>query len=599
MALDPNYQFVHCTSLDFGKDGYAMIINEKNVDTGESRLKIIKNPIRPFWITRPNARTHKEKKEFAKVSELEMFQCPQNQLKEELAKKLGIYKGPNAWYDMRKMCDNPYVYGADIDPEVIYRIGYMKKCRPVKDYNVGFLDIETSVFGDEQVNVMTYIDQHFCIHTGVLKLFLKEKGMKDILEYKDSVWFNVMAGLNDEAKKAVANLTLNVDVLTDEFKEEHRKWMKDKVPLKDLNPAFIQLINENLAKLFTFDIRIFDKELDLLVWSMRNIHDTKPDFVGIWNMDYDIPYLIKRFQIHGINPATAFSHPEVPPKFRMLRYKQDKGKDGQHFTEKWHWLYCPGYTKYIDSMCLYSRIRKVDGKENSYKLDFIANKEIGIGKMPVTTHEDMQENHFVEYVIYNMVDAAVMSLMEIINHDMTSMVGLSYISPLPEFAHQTKQLTNNFYEYCREKGLVPAAVGGSQRKPTDAQIFNVGGAVLDPTNIRDASLPVMMENDDMTQLYCMVCDIDVSSMYPSTMIAFNVAKQTKLATVLGIEGFEVLFDKPETAKDRKVIFDPVNEFYTHISAVSENAIFLGEKYFNLVSYEEALRLYKEYKDGQH
>lgn len=88
-------------------------------------------------------------------------------------------------------------------------------------------------------------------------------------------------------------------------------------------------------------------------------------------------------------------------------------------------------------------------------------------------------------------------------------------------------------------------------------------------------------------------------MYPSTMIAFNVAKQTKLATVLGIEGFEVIFDKPETAKDRKVVFDPVNEFYSHISAVSENAVMLGEKYFNLVSYEEALRLYKEYKDGQH
>ena len=526
MALDPNYQFVHCTSMNLDKDNYVMIINEKNVDTGESRLRIIRNPIRPFWITRPNARTHKEKKEFAKNSELEMFQCPHNKLGEELAKQLGTYKGPNLFYKVREMCDNPYVYGADIDPEVIYRIGYMKKCRPIKEYDVGFLDIETSVFGDEQVNVMTYIDQHFCIHTAVLKMFLKDKGMDDILKYKDSVWFNVMAGLNDEAKKAVANLTLKVDDLSEELKGEYSKWTKDKIPLKELNPVFVQLINENLAKLFTFDIQIFEKELDLLIWSMRNIHATKPDFVGIWNMDYDIPYLISRFQRYGVSPATAFSHPDVPAKFRKLDYKRDKGKDGQHFTEKWHWLFCPGYTKYIDSMCLYSRIRKVDGKENSYKLDFIANKEIGIGKMPVTTHEDMQENHFVEYVIYNMVDAAVMSLMEIINHDMTSMVGLSYISPLHEFAHQTKQLTNNFYEYCREKGLVPAAVGGSQRKETDDLIFNVGGAVLDPTNIRNASLPVMLENDDMTQLYCMVCDIDVSSATSSgSYIRNSVVKQ--------------------------------------------------------------------------
>ncbi len=87
-------------------------------------------------------------------------------------------------------------------------------------------------------------------------------------------------------------------------------------------------------------------------------------------------------------------------------------------------------------------------------------------------------------------------------------------------------------------------------------------------------------------------------MYPSTMIAFNVAKQTKLATVLGIEGFQVLFDKPETAKDRKVTFDPVNEFFTHCSATSENCVMLASKYFNLVSYEEALQLYKEYKNGQ-
>ena len=59
--------------------------------------------------------------------------------------------------------------------------------------------------------------------------------------------------------------------------------------------------------------------------------------------------------------------------------------------------------------------------------------------------------------------------------------------------------------------MVPASVGSSQRKPTDDLLYNVGGAVLEPTNIRDASLPVLEENDDLTQLYTLVCDIDVSS----------------------------------------------------------------------------------------
>lgn len=516
MTLDPNYQFVHSTSMDFGEEGYVMVINEKNVNTGESRLRIEKNPIRPFWITIPSARTNKEKKEFAKVSELEMFQVPQNKLKVELAKRLGEYKGPNAWYDFRKLCDNPYVYGADIDPEVILRIQYMKQCKPVKGYNVGFLDIETSVFGDGRINVLTYIDQNFTIHTAVLKDFMQDKTMDDIVTYRDSVWGGVMEQVNDDTKKAVVTLLGDKNSLSSDLQANWDLWFvgtgkNDKRPLSELSNEFKDYVQSKTMELFKFDIQIFDKEYDMLIWSFRHIHATKPDFIGIWNMDFDIPYIIDRLQKLGIPPADAFSHPDVPKKLHYFRYKKDAGKPGQHFTDKWHWLFSPGYTKFIDSMCLYSRIRKVDGRENSYKLDFIANKEIGIGKMPVTTHEDMQANHFVEYVVYNIVDAAVMSFMELINHDMDSLMGLSYISPLQEFAHQTKMLTNNFYEYCREHGMVPAAVGGSQLKATDGMIYNVGGAVLDPVNIRGASLPVLDETDDLTQLYALVCDIDVSS----------------------------------------------------------------------------------------
>lgn len=587
MALDPNYQFVHSTSLDFRKAGFYMIINEKNVETGESRLRTLRNPSRPFWITRPNARNHREKKEFAVNSELDMYVVPQNELREELAKKLDMYKGPNAWYDFRKMCDNPYVYGADIDPEVIFRIAYRKQCKPVKSYKVGFLDIEVSMFEDGRVNVLTYIDSDFKIHTAVLKDFMQKNTLQDIQNYKDKVWSDTLNKMNENTKKAVAKLKLKSSILEPALLEDWNKWMA-KTPLTTLSEAFQKKIRDCISDLFTFDIAIFDSEKDLLIWSFKNIHETKPDFIGIWNMDFDIPYLIDRLTMNGVAPKDAFSHPDVPYKLHYMEYKQDKGKEGQHFTDKWHWLYSPGYTKYIDSMNLYSRIRKVDGRENSYKLDAISNKEIGIGKMPVTTHEDMQEHHFIEYVVYNMMDSAVLSLMEILNHDMDSMMGLAYISPLHQFAHQTRMLMNNFYEYCREHGMVPASVGGSQLKPTDELIYNMGGAVLDPSNIRGASISAIEENDDMTGLYTMVCDIDVSSMYPSTMIAFNVGKQTKLSSCLGIDGFKPIFD-PDDKK--KVIYDPSVDFYTHIAAPSENAVWMGKKYFNLVDYREALDLF--------
>lgn len=72
------------------------------------------------------------------------------------------------------------------------------------------------------------------------------------------------------------------------------------------------------------------------------------------------------------------------------------------------------------------------------------------------------------------------------------------------------------------------------------------------------------------------------------MIAFNVGKQTKLSSCLGIDGFKPIFD-PEDKK--KVIYDPSVDFYTHIAAPSENAVWMGKKYFNLVDYREALDLF--------
>ena len=82
-------------------------------------------------------------------------------------------------------------------------------------------------------------------------------------------------------------------------------------------------------------------------------------------------------------------------------------------------------------------------------------------------------------------------------------------------------------------------------------------------------------------------------MYPSTMMAFNVSKQTKLCTVLGIEGFQPQFEIK--GKQKKVIHDPVNEFFTHISAPTENAVWLSEKYFNLMNYATMLRMFNERK----
>lgn len=66
-------------------------------------------------------------------------------------------------------------------------------------------------------------------------------------------------------------------------------------------------------------------------------------------------------------------------------------------------------------MLLYNRVRKVNSKEPSYSLDAISNKEVGEGKLKfdnIGGHYEMQTTRFVEYVVYNIMDAILIQLME-------------------------------------------------------------------------------------------------------------------------------------------------------------------------------------------
>ena len=85
------------------------------------------------------------------------------------------------------------------------------------------------------------------------------------------------------------------------------------------------------------------------------------------------------------------------------------------------------------------------------------------------------------------------------------------VSNLEDFAKQTIQLKNTFYEYLDQYDKVPASVGESMESPWDMYINNKGGAVLDPSNLEGAAVPILKESDVIGRLMKFVCDIDVSS----------------------------------------------------------------------------------------
>ncbi len=565
--------------IDNDKDAYVGFI--KDVETNEQEMMIVDNPEIQVYVTDPRKRDYHMKREYALKSDCIAYKTKYNRLANCLWTAINNPYGNNrdAWkqpsfVNLRKMLSNPYVYGADIDIGV--RIKHaLKKAnggRMPSFYNVGSLDIETDVTGNNQVILVTYIDGGGDTYVGILRDFFKNHTTDEV----DKLWRKVEQKL--------------IDTLDEEAAECYRKY-----PVK---PHYA----------------IFDKETDVIKYVMDKIHLHRPDFCVIWNMGYDIPYLIDRLVFRGVDPTDVFCSADIPKKYRIVKYSKDSGKPGDHITDRWDCFHCTDYTRYIDAMALYGRLRKAKAREPSYKLNDIGTKEIGAGKLEFGDdkgHYEMQTREQVAYTAYNIVDVVILHVMNLKNRDVYNMIRLIGISNLEDFAKQTIQLKNTFFEYLDPMDKIPASVGESMEAPWDKYIVNKGGAVLDPSNTFGTGVSILKESDTPSMVHKFVCDIDVSAEYPSELQMENCSRETRLYYVLNIDDSgrvgpidvdEVIEPLPSVEVDGKFAPEPieaaatspkVEQFFIRAIYSRENAVNVGHDYFNLPSYEEMSNLVKD------
>lgn len=468
-----SWKMVNAIYTDADGSECAVIANCRNVDTGEKKLAIHTNYERPFWVTKPACRNHSYKKEYELERNLDMYTVPQNEMASRICEIFG--ERPSPWKTVNKVCaSNPYIYGADVSPCMILKkqLADAAGDKSIHDYHVGFLDIESSMLGGNEIILITYVDmKNLKIHTGILSDF-----SDDDVENIKQLYYDKMSDMENQ--------------LTDEAKG----------------------ILSNLK--FELDIRKFDREIDVIRFAFKAIHHHKPDFVGIWNISYDIPQILDRINKLEHDPSSIMCHPEVPHKFRKVIYRPDTNPD-KNWADLWHWTEVAGYTQFIDSMALYSILRNSGGREASYSLDHILKKEIGAGKLDLgyLSHQQMQREYFSYYTVYNIYDSLGMGVMEEKNHDVLTMNQLvSDDGLLRNFGNQTVQLKNYTYCYCRRKGQVPAAVGSAKMSVEgDDEIVNVGGNVLSPLQTRNTGVNIVKELNTETGLHMYVCDLDVKS----------------------------------------------------------------------------------------
>jgi hypothetical protein len=498
----------HCKSNESNDDIHIVKeIVHYDDKTTVARLQNIKNYKRPFYIVKKGRRDFKDKKEWIKKEDLDRFECTQNDLVRAAARASGQFGFRGG---LKDLCESPYIFGADITSTAIIKRSYQKKWDIQTPYKVAVFDTETDMVDGHERIIMATTSCREDVFTVVKKSFLK--------------------GIADAEKK---------------IQEACKKYLGDIMQARG-----IKEINLNLV----------DDEIDIVTKSVKHMHETSPDFVAVWNIKFDMEKMLEECERAGINPKDLFTDPSLPKEYRSFKY--DKGSASKKMasgrmlnfkpSQQWHKVLTPSSFYWIDAMQAYRQVRSGAPEEQSYKLEFILNKEIKMGKLKFAEadavsyssaawHKYMQQNYPIEYVVYNIFDCIGVELLDEKTNDLRlTLPMLAGTSDFQKFNSLPRKVMDDLHWHCEEEGLIP----GSTASEMIDEIMEDGGQVsgwivmLASHPVEDNGLKNIEEDPNITtSIRIGVADLDVAGAYPENGKNFNVSKETTSKELIRISGY--------------------------------------------------------------
>ena len=443
---------------------------------------------------------------------------------------------------LRQVLDNPYVYGANVTPTILIRNEYQKHftdCTTLKQ--VAALDTETDVIkGTDEIILisLTFKDKVF---TGIQRSFLETN-----------------PGLDEQTIERVSK-RVN-ELLEKQIKE------------RNINIEFY----------------IGDSAADITEECMKRAHQWKPDFISIWNIAFDIPKMEQALSGGNLDLAAVFSDPEVPTSYKHYQFNPGRSVKETHdgrkqpipIEDRWPTVDTPASFYFIDAMCLYAKLRKANGKQQSYALDNILKQHIDMGKLKFSEtdhlskldwHIEMQKNYKFEYIAYNIFDCIGLELLDESTQDISAaFTALAGISDWHKFNSDPTMIADDLHFYLPEKqGYVVGTSGGSMATELDEYVIGYRGWIvtLNAYMAQDIGINIIKElPHKKTMISIHNADLDIESTYPSVQDGGNMSKETTVKELVDIEGV--------IEKDRRKIG-------INLSAGPVNACEFSQTAFNL------------------
>lgn len=300
------------------------------------RLRFVEDYQRPYYITEKGQQNHKEKKDYEYLNKLRKYTSTQINLAKSIANVTKHFGRPY----LKELGRSPYLYGSDVSSSSLLKSDYKKSFPDVSSPNtVAGGDIETNVYSSEREGEI--ICMSVTHKTNVFLAYLKD-------------W--------------VSDIDDPIQATLDELES-----IPELAKMKRVRNLDIQVV-------------VVDSPVDIIKQCIGKLHEWKPDFFSFWNMNFDMSTILATLEHYGVDPKYIFSDPSVPNNYKYFHYKEDKPLNisaggvskSKSPAEQWHWITTPASFQCIDAMSTYRLVRLAGGKDSSYALDYILEKELSI-----------------------------------------------------------------------------------------------------------------------------------------------------------------------------------------------------------------------------
>lgn len=498
--------------------------------TQSSELRMIRNPKRPIYVTKPKYKLN-VKPEYNHISKVNKIMTTESNMF-DVAKKALKYE-PEMWKarSMRDVNNSPNIFWSSVSVSSII----LHHLRTKQEMNstsflptVGAFDFEWDVdtnvasigsYAHENKSTLVINREHFA-RTGL------RSEEKFIAEYK----------------KKFAEI---VQPVLDEYYSR-----------KDVIKA------NQVVRNFVPEIVFADNEFMTARETMQMGNRDKVDYFTAWNGHADLTVLTRIAESYAEPLHKIISDDSIPGEFKNAFFKEgQKGskKDANgtnksvKLQDEWHELIATTQYQYVDMMGTYHRNRIHLPDAPSPSLNWALTKELGFGKLKIDCgiSEDDQENwhrrmsleYFLEYCLYASMDTISLVVLEDKNYEISSTYfsGVGY-SPYSEFVRNPMRLSTDMHFAALEDNLVICGVGSNMSSPIDKKVVPSRSitVTLNPSYNSGMSMSILKDSADKMHIVPCGADGDLTSSYPSNQILSNGSRGTTLTEYCGFNNMSNL-----------------------------------------------------------